>query len=267
MRILPAGSAMESRQEGRIQGSFRVCCRSDRDKALKPISIKGFQGTSLLDFPGRVASLVFTGGCNLTCPYCHNGGLVLDPEGYPDIPVDELLADLKARKNFIDGVVISGGEPTIAAGLPAFLTELKRLDLQVKIDTNGLLPDVIAALLKGRLVDYVSVDIKTSPRRYSELHTVAVDTSGLAQTVELLRTVAIDVEYRTTCIPGLVTPQEIDEIGEMVRGAPLWVLQQYVAAHAMFEQWQQLEPYSRETILELAGQAEKYANVVQTRGI
>ena len=192
---------------------------------------------------------------------------MLDPDGYPDIPVDELLADIKARKNFIDGVVVSGGEPTIDAGLPAFLTELKRLDLQVKLDTNGLLADVIAALLKARLVDYISVDIKTSPRRYSELHTVAVDTGGLMQTVELLRTADIDVEYRTTCIPGLVTPQEIDDIGEMVRGASLWVLQQYVAEHAMYEQWQQFEPYTPEALLSLAEQAEKYVGVVQTRGL
>ena len=258
---------MESRQEGRIQGSFRVRCRSDRVKALKPISIKGFQGTSLLDFPGRVASLVFTGGCNLSCPYCHNGGLVLDPDGYPDIPVDELLADLKARKNFIDGVVISGGEPTIDAGLPAFLTEIKGLDLQVKLDTNGLLSGVIAALLEASLIDYISVDIKTSPRRYFELHTGAVDAGGLIETVELLRTADIDVEYRTTCLPGLVTPQEIDEIGALVRGAPLWVLQQYVAEHAMFEQWQQLEPYAQETLLGMVQQADKYVDAVQTRGL
>ena len=94
----------------------------------------------MLDFPGRVASLVFTGSCNLACPFCHNAGLVLDPDSYPDYPLDELLADLKKREGFIDGVVISGGEPTIDTGLPAFLSLLKERDLQVKLDGNGLAP-------------------------------------------------------------------------------------------------------------------------------
>lgn len=214
-----------------------------------------------------MASLVFTGGCNLTCPYCHNGGLVLDPEGYPDIPVDELLADLKARKNFIDGVVVSGGEPTIDAGLPAFFSELKGLGLQTKLDTNGLLPGVITVLLADRLVDYISVDIKTSPRRYSELHTLAVDAGGLVETIDLLRTARVEVEYRTTCIPGLVAQQEIDDIGELVRGAPLWVLQQFVPEHAMDGDWQRQEKYPPEQLQLFASAAQDYVHQVQVRGI
>jgi len=214
-----------------------------------------------------VASLVFTGGCNLTCPFCHNGGLVLDPDGYPDIPVDELLADLQARRNFIDGVVISGGEPTIEAGLPAFLSALKQLGLQVKLDTNGLLPNVIADLLELNLLDYIAVDIKTSPQRYSELHSVTVDPAGLIETVELLRHAAIAVEYRTTCMPGLVTQREIDEIGELLRGARLWVLQQYVREHAMFAEWQRLEAYPAAQLQQFATIAQGYVHQVQVRGI
>lgn len=210
---------------------------------------------------------MFTGGCNLTCPFCHNGGLVLAPDGYPDIPVDELLADLQARKNFIDGVVISGGEPTIEAGLPAFLSALKKLGLQVKLDTNGLLPAVIAELLEHNLLDYISVDIKTSPQRYSELHSVTVEPGGLIETIDLLRNADIEVEYRTTCIPNLVTEQEIDAIGVLLRGAPLWVLQQYVAQHAMFEQWQQLEAYPATQLQQFAAKAQQYVQQVQLRGI
>ncbi len=258
---------MESWQKGRVQGPLRIYCCTNRVKTLKPISIKGFQGTSLLDFPGRVASLVFTGGCNLTCPFCHNGGLVQSPDNYPDIPLDELLADLKARRNFIDGVVISGGEPTIEAGLPAFLAELKRLDLQVKLDTNGLLPDVIADLLEHNMLDYIAVDIKTSLKRYSELHSVAVDPAALIATVALLGNTDIEVEYRTTCIPGLVTQQEIDEIGVLLRGAPLWVLQQYVAEHAMDTGWQEQEPYPPEQLQQFATSAKECVQQVQVRGI
>lgn len=221
----------------------------------------------MLDFPGRVASLVFTGSCNLTCPFCHNAGLVLDPDSYPDYPLDELLADLKKREGFIDGVVISGGEPTIDSGLPAFLSLLKERNLQVKLDSNGLAPDVIDQLLDKQLVDYFAIDMKTSLSRYNELHTVPVNTEALRQTVELLKQAEIESEFRTTCIPYLVGEKEIAEIGELLRDAPLWVLQQYVPEHAMIEEWQQYDTYQPEQIMTLSAQAEAYVDQVQVRGI
>ncbi|MEE4254604.1 MAG: anaerobic ribonucleoside-triphosphate reductase activating protein [Desulfuromusa sp.] len=229
--------------------------------------MKGFQGTSLLDFPGRVASLVFTGHCNLTCPFCHNPGLVLDPDSYPDYPVDELLADLKKREGFIDGVVISGGEPTIDAGLPAFLSLLKERGLQVKLDSNGLAPEVISFLLERQLVDYYAIDIKTSFSRYNELHTMPVKTEALHKTVQILKQAPVEVEFRTTCIPHLVAEAEVAEMGELLQGAPLWVLQQYVPMHAMIEEWQQLNVYKPEQLYALAVKAEKYVDQVQVRGI
>ena len=221
----------------------------------------------MLDFPGRVASLVFTGHCNLTCPFCHNAGLVLEPDSYPDYPVDELLADLKKREGFIDGVVISGGEPTIDAGLPAFLSLLKERDLQVKLDSNGLAPDVISSLLKQQLVDYYAIDIKTSLSRYNELHTMPVATEALRQTVTILKQAPVEVEFRTTCIPHLVAEAEVAEMGELLQGAPLWVLQQYVPMHAMIEEWQQYDAYEPEQLYALAEQAEKYVDQIQVRGI
>lgn len=210
---------------------------------------------------------MFTGGCNLTCPFCHNGELVLKAEAFQDIPVDELLADLEKRGQFIDGVVVSGGEPTIDPGLPAFLSELKARRLQVKLDTNGLRPEVLAALLEAKLLDYVAVDMKTSPRRYSELHTSSVDSSVLGETVVLLQQSGIEVEYRTTCMPQLVTATEIDDIGALITGARLWVLQQYNKQHAMDQQWQGLDPYSRENLLNLAARAKPYVRQVQLRGL
>ena len=221
----------------------------------------------MLDFPGRVASLVFTGSCNLTCPFCHNAGLVLDPDGYPDYPLDELLADLKKREGFIDGVVISGGEPTIDNGLPAFLSLLKKRNLQVKLDSNGLAPDVIDQLLEKQLVDYFAIDIKTSLSRYNELHTMPVLTETLRKTVALLKQAPVEVEFRTTCIPHLVAEAEINEMGELLQGVPLWVLQQYVPLHAMIEEWQQFDVYQPEQLYELAKQAGKYVDQVQVRGI
>jgi len=221
----------------------------------------------LLDFPGRVASLVFTGGCNLTCPFCHNAGLVLDPDSYPDYPLDELLADLKKREGFIDGVVVSGGEPTIDTGLPAFLSVLKEKGLQVKLDSNGLAPAVISSLLEQQLVDYYAIDIKTSLSRYNELHTQPVRTEALVETVQILKQADVEVEFRTTCIPHLVTETEIDEMGELLQGVPLWVLQQFVPMHAMVEEWQNFDIYQPQQLYMLAEQAGKYVDQVQVRGI
>ena len=123
------------------------------------MGIKGFQGTSLLDFPGRIASLVFWGGCNLTCPFCHNPPLVIDPGACPDIDTAEVLSDLAKRKTFIDGVVVSGGEPTLDNGLPVFLKGVKALGLDVKLDTNGLAPQVTAGLIEQGLVEDAIPDL------------------------------------------------------------------------------------------------------------
>ena len=229
------------------------------------MQIKGFQGTSLLDFPGRVASLVFTGGCNLSCGFCHNPGLVLDPRQYPDYPLDELFAELQQRSSFIDGVVVSGGEPTLAAGLEAFLVQLKELGLQVKLDSNGLQPRVLLRLLEARLVDYLAVDIKTAPARYAELHSQPVDVSALQESCRLVIDSAPEYEFRTTCVPGLVEAAEIAAIGELIRGANLWVLQQYVPRPEMLGEAPD-EAYPSQMFERFRQIAQPYAARVAGRG-
>lgn len=210
---------------------------------------------------------MFTGGCNLTCPFCHNPGLVLDPGAFPDFPVTELLADLQKRKSFIDGVVISGGEPTLDAGLPAFIRQLKEMGLQVKLDTNGLRPDVVATLLDEGLLDFVALDVKTTPQRYQELHTRPVDSKKFIECIDLVKAADIEVEFRTTCVPHLVGRAEIDQLGELLRGASLWVLQQFVPEHSLEADWQQIDSYSSVQLEALARQAEAYVERVQIRGL
>lgn len=227
--------------------------------------IKGFQGTSLLDFPGRIAALVFTGGCNLSCGFCHNPGLVLDSEQYPDYPLDELLAELKQRGSFIDGVVVSGGEPTLATGLAEFLEQIKALGLQVKLDSNGLSPQVLAELLERKLVDYLALDFKTSPSRYAELHTGPVDSEALIASCRLAIESAPEYEFRTTCVPGLVTENELPEMGAVIRGARRWVLQQYVPREAMLGAAPQ-QAYPGAEYARLRQIAESYVERVEGRG-
>ena len=210
---------------------------------------------------------MFTGGCNLTCPYCHNPGLVLKPGDFDDYPVNELLADLQKRSSFIDGVVISGGEPTLDTGLPAFLSQLKELGLQTKLDTNGLLPEVLEALLGEDLLDYLAIDLKTSPERYPELHSQPVVYDKLLQSIVLAKTAEIEVEFRTTCVPQLVGEGEVERLGDLLRGAKLWILQQFVPEHSLQVSWQQQEAYPPNRLKELGLLAQEYVEEVQLRGL
>ncbi len=231
------------------------------------MAIKGFQGTSLLDFPGRIASLMFWGGCNLTCPFCHNPALVLEPETYPDLDPTELLADLAERKSFIDGVVISGGEPTLSNDLLPILKEIKSLGLAVKLDTNGLTPHVISTLIAESLVDYLAIDLKTTPNRYSELHSGPVASDRLIETIKLCAGAPVELEYRTTCVPGLIDEGVISELGELINGTPFWALQQYHPEHALCGDARDVEAYPPGRIQELAEQAGRYAKRVVVRGV
>lgn len=231
------------------------------------MAIKGFQGTSLLDFPGRVAALVFYGGCNLTCPFCHNPALVLEPHTVPDLNPDELLDELRARQPFIDGVVVSGGEPTIDPQLPVFLEHLKRLNLAVKLDTNGLAPQVVQQLLAEKLIDFLAIDLKTSLQCYPQLHCRPVDPQALLTTVELVMHSAIPVEFRTTCVPGWVDADVVREWGERIRGASCWAFQQFHPAHALAEQARQLPCWTEAQIRGLADLARNYVAEVRVRGL
>jgi pyruvate formate lyase activating enzyme len=229
------------------------------------LRIKGFQGTSLIDFPGRVSSLVFTGGCNLSCSFCHNPGLVLDPDQYPDYPLEDVFDELKQRRSFIDGVVISGGEPTLATGLAAFLVRVKELGLQVKLDSNGLLPRVLADVLDRKLVDYLAIDFKTSLPRYAELHRQKVDTEAFRESCRLVIDAAPEYEFRTTCVPGLVSAVELADMGKVLQGARRWVLQQYRPGEKMLgKSPQQAYPWTEFACFQQI--AARYVEQVEGRG-
>lgn len=231
------------------------------------MAIKGFQGTSLLDYPGHIAALVFFGGCNLTCSYCHNPALVLEPDQIPDFPQADLIDELQRRRSFIDGVVISGGEPTLDPQLLPLLRQVKELGLQVKLDTNGLAPKVLKELIWEGLVDLVALDLKTAPARYGELHIGPVATDNLVESVRLLLEGPVDCEFRTTCVPDFIGEEEIHELGELIRGADRWMLQQYVPRHALDETAQAIEPYEAEQIEALAVVARQYVDEVGIRGL
>lgn len=229
--------------------------------------VKGFQGTSLLDFPGKIASLVFFAGCNLSCPFCHNPDLLIDVDRLPDFPLDELLGDLRRRSNFIDAVVFTGGEPTLAPELIPLLRQVREFGLMTKIDTNGLAPLVLEQTIDDGLVDYVALDLKTSPERYGELHNRPVGLAGLDRTIRLLGSDRVDCEFRTTCVPGFVTELDIHRIGQRIKGGKHWALQQFVPGHALNENCRLLAPYPAGRIRQMADIAAEYVDNVTLRGL
>ena len=203
----------------------------------------GLQKTSLVDFPNRVASVLFTPGCNLRCPYCHNWRIVVDPKP-PFLNEETALSMLEVRKKYVDAVVVTGGEPTLHKELPKFLKRLKERGFTVKLDTNGFFPEVLEECLP--YVDYVALDVKTSLEKYERLG--AKGTTDFVRSLEMLKTGKVDYEFRTTVVPGFVDAEDIGRIGELVEGAKTFALQQFVAGDTLDKSWRTLKPHTAEAI-------------------
>lgn len=192
------------------------------------MTIHGLNKTTLLDYPGRVAATVFTGGCNFRCPFCHNASLVLDPNSQPSIPMQEVLSFLNKRKHILSGVCITGGEPTLEPDLSGFLTQVKGFGLSVKLDTNGYRPDVIADLLKQGLLDYIAMDIKSCLSRYPRVCGVASpDVNKIRESVTLIMSSGIDYEFRTTIVPTLHSMEDLVTLASEIKGCKAYYLQPF----------------------------------------
>ena len=193
--------------------------------------IGGLQKLTLLDYPGKVACTVFLSGCNLRCPYCHNPGLVLPEQSEgSEIPEAEVLSFLERRKGTLDGVCITGGEPTLQLELPEFLEKLRRLGYAVKLDTNGTNPAMLKALLQERVLDYVAMDIKNSPSRYAETCGGIDCLSRVRESAALLMDGTVDYEFRTTVTRELHGTADLVALSRWIAGAHAWHLQSFVDA-------------------------------------
>ncbi len=190
----------------------------------RELCFRGLQKTSVIDFPGKVACVLFTGGCNFRCPFCHNASLV--NRTAPELSWDGVWNFLRRRKNVLQGVVISGGEPTLVPFLTEFLAKVKEMGLATKLDTNGYAPGVLEELLAENLLDFVAMDIKNSPSRYGESCGMdLVDLNSISRSVELLKTSGVDYELRTTVSAELHTLKDIREMAEFLQGGKRYALQ------------------------------------------
>jgi pyruvate formate lyase activating enzyme len=224
------------------------------------MKFSGLQKTSLVDYPDKVASVLFTPGCNLRCPFCHNWRIAVDPQP-PFLQEGAALKILEERKKYVDAVVVTGGEPCMHKELPKFLAKLKERGFLVKLDTNGFFPDTLEECLAN--VDYVAMDVKTCREKYKLLG--ASDTSGLVRSMEMLKTGKVPYEFRTTIVPDLVTAQDANSIGEMVKGSKIHALQQFVAKDTLDKGFETLKPYAPETINQFAQIIGKYTENIILR--
>lgn len=193
------------------------------------MTIVGFQKLTLLDFPGKTACTIFTAGCNLRCPFCHNADIVLSPGEIEAFRPEEIISYLKKRKGLIDGICITGGEPTLMADLPQFCNEVKDIGVALKLDTNGSRPAVLQTIVENGLCDYVAMDIKNSLNKYSVTVGIEnIDISPYVESINFLKSSSIPHEFRTTVCRPFHTKEDIIEIGKMLGKNERYFLQSFV---------------------------------------
>ena len=193
------------------------------------MNIQGFQKLTLLDYPGKMACTLFTAGCNLRCPFCHNSRLVINPGKQSEYSEDEIFSFLKKRAGILDGVAITGGEPLLQRDIEEFIVKVKDLGYSVKLDTNGTFPEKLRSLVEKGLIDYVAMDVKNSPELYAE--TVGIsgyDISGMKESISFLLEGKVDYEFRTTVVREFHSVFGMNGLGEMIKGAKRHFLQGFI---------------------------------------
>lgn len=190
------------------------------------MKIAGLQKNSLLDYPGKISAVVFTQGCNMNCGYCHNRRLIGCTVKNEILDEDSILAFLEKRRGLLDGVVVSGGEPTLQKNLYNFIERVKKMGFKMKLDTNGTNPECLKELILGGLLDYVAMDIKAPLCKYGKVCCSPVDTEKLSESIEILKSGLVEYEFRTTYTPELCDDDLMD-ISKTIKGAKRYVLQQY----------------------------------------
>ncbi|MCJ7803855.1 MAG: anaerobic ribonucleoside-triphosphate reductase activating protein [Desulfobacterales bacterium] len=209
------------------------------------IEIKGFLETSFLDWPGKLCSVLFLPYCNFRCPYCHNHPLVFHPEQYATISLEDILARLHSLKNWIDGVCLTGGEPTLHADLPSLIQEIKRHGFLIKLDTNGSNPQMLEILIEGGEIDFISMDVKAplDPFRYSRSTGLPINLKPILESIEILKKRKAEYEFRITVVPGLHSLEDIQTLGDQLKVGRRFILQSFNSENPLDPSLKNIAPY------------------------
>jgi pyruvate formate lyase activating enzyme len=231
------------------------------------VEIKGLEKFAPKDFPGRISATIFLPGCDFRCPFCHNAELVLAPDGLATIPMDFLLAFLDVRKNWLEGVCVSGGEPLLSPDVESLLAVLKERGLAVKLDTNGSFPDRLEAVVRAGLVDVAAMDVKAPAERYAEVTRAAADPAAIERSARFLRADGIDHVLRTTVVPGLVEASDILGIARWLEGGPVYQIQQFSPVGIMDPALAGRKPFPPDEVQAMADSVRPYFDKVLVEGV
>jgi len=234
------------------------------------IKIKKIINTSLIDWEGKIVSTFYFPHCNFRCPFCYNCDLVLNPNKLEDIPIDDIKSLLLNRRKFIDGVCISGGEPTLCTELPRFLKMIKKWGFLIKLDTNGTNPNILKSMIDLDLIDYIAMDIKSSLDFENYSKSVGVregfSLERIQKSIALIMNSKIDYEFRTTIVPSLHDEEHIIKIAKHIKGAKKYILQKFVSQEKMLDpSFQNVEQYSDTFMQQLREKIQKYVFVCSVR--
>ena len=228
------------------------------------MKIGGLEKFTLTDYPGEISCIVFTVGCNFRCPFCHNTQLVT--EEAEKTPEKEIFDFLRKRKGQLEGVVVTGGEPTVQSDLPGFLEKVKEMGYKVKLDTNGSISTALKEVLDKDLVDYVAMDVKASLSNYDAVSGVEVETKKIKESIELTMGEK-SYEFRTTAVPGLIDEKEIKKISKEIEGAKNYFIQQFEPRNTLKEKYLKMESLSEEKLKKLRDTASKYVRNCEIRNV
>lgn len=226
------------------------------------IIIGGLQKSSLIDYPGKITAVIFTQGCNFRCPYCHNPELIgkrKEERG------KRILEFLQTRVGKLDGVVITGGEPTLHADLPEFIKQIKDMGFAVKLDTNGTNPEMLQQLIDEKLIDYIAMDIKAPLDKYSEIVCTKVDTDKILKSIGILKNSNIKYEFRTTVVKSQLSRTDFKKIGALIKGIKKYYLQRFLPTKTLDESFLTKKTYSDEEFLSIIEALKTYVQTVELR--
>lgn len=217
------------------------------------MKIKGFLESSMVDWEGRISAVIFISGCNFSCPFCHNADLVKENSDLPEIPREQIISTLREKRNWLDGVVITGGEPCMFPDLIGLIKELREIGYPIKLDTNGSYPQLLGELLTNKLVDYVAMDVKAPLNDiYQKITASSIDIETIRQSIGLILSLAPAYEFRTTFVPSFLNKAALTEIAAVLNGSRKYCIQQFNPKNAMDPLLRDIKPYNsgylRETL-------------------